>query len=301
MVVAFPDVGGNLCSLFVGRICRQIAELEDRLDATVVEVADGLLTASDNLNLDALLFLRLDKLLGFAEHVAVETACKPTIRRDHNDDGTLHLVMRDQQRLGIERGVFRRADQHVGDAVSPRKRIEHTVGGATDLRRRDHLHRARNLLRRGDGVDSPFYVVKVGHMIPTLHRRRKLGLERLDSGIQLGLGLVGELLLGLDALNDGRLRRMQVLDELATEANNIGNRDIVEVAVTASIDGDSLIVEGHRDVTTLLQKLGHVSAAVQLILRRLVEVAAELRECLQLAVSGQVEAQGAATDFIALV
>lgn len=74
-------------------------------------------------------------------------------------------------------------------------------------------------------------------MIPTLHRRRKLGLERLDSGIQLGLGLVGELLLGLDALNDGRLRRMQVLDELAAEANNIGNRDIVEVAVTASIDG----------------------------------------------------------------
>lgn len=54
----------------------------------------------------------------------------------------------------------------------------------------------------------------------------------------------------------------------------------------------TLLGHGHRHVTTLLQKLGHVRTAGQLILGSLVQIAAELGEGLQLAVAGEVQTQG---------
>ena len=61
--------------------------------------------------------------------------------------------------------------------------------------------------------------------------------------------------------------------------------------MAACVDRHSLLLDRHRVVSTLLQQLGHAGAAVQLILRSLVEIAAELGERLELAIGREVEAQ----------
>ena len=52
-------------------------------------------------------------------------------------------------------------------------------------------------------------------------------------------------------------------------------------------------LDGQRHVLALLQELDHALAARELLLRRLVEVGAELGERRQLAVLGEVQAQRA--------
>ena len=52
-----------------------------------------------------------------------------------------------------------------------------------------------------------------------------------------------------------------------------------------------LLRERHRLVLRLLEQLGHALAAVETVARALVEVGGELRECRQLAILGEVEAQ----------
>ena len=63
--------------------------------------------------------------------------------------------------------------------------------------------------------------------------------------------------------------------------------------MAAGVDRAGLFLELERHVATLLEKLGHAGAAVQLVLGGLVEVGAELRERLKLAIGREVEAQRA--------
>ena len=67
-------------------------------------------------------------------------------------------------------------------------------------------------------------------------------------------------------------------------------RHAIEESSVAGKDGDNLVLDVHGEAA-LLEELGHASATGELLLGRLVEVAAELRERLQLAIGGQVEAQ----------
>ena len=64
---------------------------------------------------------------------------------------------------------------------------------------------------------------------------------------------------------------------------------------------DDLLLDRQRHVLALLQQLDQALAAVELLLRRRVEVGAELRERRQLAVLRELEAQRPATFFIALI
>src|SRR5688500_20171731 len=69
--------------------------------------------------------------------------------------------------------------------------------------------------------------------------------------------------------------------------------DGIEEAVRRGVDDRHLLLDGDRLILRLLQDLDQAAAAIELRLRRLVEVAAELRERGQLTVLGKVEAQRA--------
>ena len=80
---------------------------------------------------------------------------------------------------------------------------------------------------------------------------------------------------------------------LAMEAFTSGraDRDIVEVPDGAGVNDRDLLFDRQRLVLGLLQQLDQAGAAIELRLRRFVEIAAELGERRQLAVLGEIEPQ----------
>ena len=84
------------------------------------------------------------------------------------------------------------------------------------------------------------------------------------------------------------------LDELVLRRADVGDGDFVEEAVDAGVEDRHLLLDRERRVLRLLQHFDQPGAAIELLLRRLVEVAAaELRERRQLAVLREVESQRA--------
>jgi hypothetical protein len=74
---------------------------------------------------------------------------------------------------------------------------------------------------------------------------------------------------------------------------HLRRRHLVEVAVDPRPDRDHLLLHRPRAVLRLVQGGDHPLAAGERALRRLVELGAELRERLQLAVLGELELQAA--------
>jgi hypothetical protein len=97
-----------------------------------------------------------DELAGRLDDVRIETSAQPSIGGDH-----------DEQRAPVRRR--RHAQQRVGVLIDPRdepiKDLQHALRErpgrddallrASQARRRDHLHRLGDLLRRLDGADPP--------------------------------------------------------------------------------------------------------------------------------------------------
>ena len=157
--VGLHHVAGQLGRLSELRIGRITGKGEHRRDVAVGEVADGLLATGGHFHFRALALLLLHELLNIAQHVGVEAAGKPAVRGDGNDKHAPHLVVGLQKRFRSDGSVLRRADQHIGDGDRPRQRVFHALRGAANLGSGDHFHGARDLLRRGDGFDSPFDVM----------------------------------------------------------------------------------------------------------------------------------------------
>src|SRR4029453_8872331 len=117
--------------------------------------------------------------------------------------------------------------------------------------------------------------------------------EFLHQVVQLRLHVVVDLLL-VDQLP--QQRGVAVVDELVQlnlEAANRGDLDLVEVAVDGREDDQDLLLDRQRLILRLLQDLDQALAAIELCLRRLVEIAAEMRECRQPAILRKVKAQRA--------
>ena len=76
---------------------------------------------------------------------------------------------------------------------------------------------------------------------------------------------------------------------------------VVEVALDAGEDRGDLLLERPRRVLRLVQRRHHPLAAGERLARGLVELGAELRERLELAVLGEVERRRPATFLIAFV
>ncbi len=87
---------------------------------------------------------------------------------------------------------------------------------------------------------------------------------------------------------------LEVRIETILKGAQILDFDVVEQAVDAGEEDRDLLLNGERLELRLLEKLGEALAAVELLLRHLVEVGAELREGGELAVLGEVELQGRA-------
>src|SRR5213596_1103383 len=96
---------------------------------------------------------------------------------------------------------------------------------------------------------------------------------------------------GPDFLADvGMLGHHEVAEPLLPRPD-LGDRDVVEIAVRHGEDDHDLLLDGHRLVLRLLQHFDDAGSAGELLLRRLVELRAELGERLELAVLREVEPQ----------
>ena len=116
----------------------------------------------------------------------------------------------------------------------------------------------------------------------------------LDGVGQALLDVVVERLLGGDVGEDGRVARLEVGIEAVLEGAQVLDFNVVEQAVDAGEEDGDLLLSGERLELRLLEQLGEALAAVELLLRDLVEVGAELREGGELAILREVELQGCA-------
>ena len=85
--------------------------------------------------------------------------------------------------------------------------------------------------------------------------------------------------------------RLEEAIQLLLVAAHVVDGDGVEEALGAGVDDHHLLLDRQRLILRLLQDLDQPAAAIELRLRRLVEVAAELRERRELAVLREVETQ----------
>src|SRR5256885_12047809 len=116
-------------------------------------------------------------------------------------------------------------------------------------------------------------------------------LFRSHRGAPPGGEVVPQHPAGPDFLADvGMLGRHEVAEPLLPRPD-LGDRDVVEIAVRHGEDDHDLLLDGHRLVLRLLQHFDDAGSAGELLLRRLVELRAELRERLALAVLREVEPQ----------
>ena len=118
-------------------------------------------------------------------------------------------------------------------------------------------------------------------------------LKLVDRVLETGRRVVAELLGLGERVDELLVLAAQVVEQLALEAADVLDRHVVELAGGAGPDRDDLVLDGVRRVLRLLEQLDQAGAALQLGLRRRVQVGAEGGERLQLAVLGEVEPQPA--------
>src|SRR6185503_1640950 len=122
---------------------------------------------------------------------------------------------------------------------------------------------------------------------------RELFAEFLDRALERRLQLVIEVLLLHDGGEDAGVTRFEEAIQPLLIGAQLLDRNAVEVAVCRGEDDRHLLLDGQRLVLRLLQDFDEPLAAVELSLRRLIEVAAELGERRELAILREVETQGA--------
>src|SRR5947208_3668634 len=148
------------------------------------------------------------------------------------------------------------------------------------------------------GRDRLLALVARLHRVDLLVLHQRLaggGVERLlevADGLLEGLNRLIRQLAGRgDRVVDALVPVVDVVEELTLEAAYVGNRHLVELAGGAGPHRDDLALDGERGVLRLLEQLDETGTALELRLRRLVEVGTEGRERLQLAVLREVEPQ----------
>mmetsp|Transcript_17526 Transcript_17526/g.50909 ORF Transcript_17526/g.50909 Transcript_17526/m.50909 type:complete len:599 (-) Transcript_17526:209-2005(-) len=125
-------------------------------------------------------------------------------------------------------------------------------------------------------------------------------LARRVLGVELGHHVLDRLVrgraqraLGLDGVKQALVAGLGVGEEGVEEGRHLGDGELVQEAAGARVDEDHLVLEGQGHVLLLLEQLREARAAVEQVLRRRVEVRAELGEGGHLAVLGQLELEGA--------
>ena len=230
--------------------------------------------------------LRLDVGDRGLDDVRVEGAAQAPVRgHDHDRHFFRRTDGEERVRRDVDDGRQVPEDAFHGARVGSRR--HHPVLGAAQLRRGDHLHRLGDLLGALDAADPAADFAKRGHGSGALERDR----ERLEGVVQFLLEVLGEVLLLGDLGEERRVLEVHRLHQFAFEPLDVLDRDLVEVAVGPGEEAHHLLLDRHRDVLALLQELDQARSPAQLLLRGLVEVGAELRERLELAVLRKFEAE----------
>src|SRR4051812_7923903 len=142
-----------------------------------------------------------------------------------------------------------------------------------------------------EGSALPDYLTnRVFDFRPLLARARGL-LVCIDSTAQVRLHFLREVLRLTQRVADLWETRAHELEEAPLPAAYVLRRHVVEEAVRDGVDDHHLLLDGHRLILPLLQHFDGARAAVELALRGGVEVRRECRECLELAVLCEIEAQ----------
>src|SRR5215469_9700675 len=107
--------------------------------------------------------------------------------------------------------------------------------------------------------------------------RERLG-EMVEDAFELLLELWAERLVLGDRREQIRVLVPQAAQQLGLEAADVGGRNRVEVTGRAGVEHRDLLLDLQRRVLRLFQELGQALAAGQQLLRRRIEVRAELRK-----------------------
>jgi len=142
-------------------------------------------------------------------------------------------------------------------------------------------------------------VLGCDRLLLSVHRRRLeiLGftlealLELSDRARQFFFDVVVELVLIPNCLQQLRLGIVEVIAQSGFEAPDILDGDIVKQSLAPGKYDCNLLFERNRRVRSLLQYFHPALAAVELGLGCLIELGTELRECGQLTILRQIEAQ----------
>ena len=113
---------------------------------------------------------------------------------------------------------------------------------------------------------------------------KELFLKFLNGLRQSGLDVVLELARGADGLRNIAIGAVDVLEQLLLERADQLYRNIEQLARNDGKDDDDLLFDRDRTVLRLLEHLDDTLALIEALLGIRVEVGAELRERLQLAV-----------------
>src|ERR1017187_7575043 len=135
--------------------------------------------------------------------------------------------------------------------------------------------------------------IKLGMRLCRWVLRHEARLELFDNGLYLGGEVRVQDLLSADFVEHAAVRVIHEAVQLGFELTADMHWQIVQVALGAGPDNHDLLFDGQGLILVLFEDLDEVLAAIELLLRRLVEVAAELGKRGQFAILRQVEAHAA--------
>src|ERR1017187_3650421 len=135
--------------------------------------------------------------------------------------------------------------------------------------------------------------IKLGMRLCRWVLRHEARLELFDNGLYLGGEVRVQDLLSADFVEHAAVRVIHEAVQLGFELTADIHWQIVQVALGAGPDNHDLLFDGQGLILVLFEDLDEVLAAIELLLRRLVEVAAELGKRGQFAILRQVEAHAA--------
>src|SRR2546427_2022643 len=210
-----------------------------------------------------------------AKQVAVERAAQTLVGRDQDDCPFADFPYGKQGVLEVDRTRGRLALDPV-EQPHERPHLDGRLLGLAHLRGRDHLHGPGDLRRAADRSDAPTKLTSARHgSRPDL-------LELVGGGLQLRRQRFAECLLLRDLSEQIGLGRRQVLGQPGLVVLQAVHGDQVHVPVLNDPEQGHLDVDRNRAVLGLVEQLDDALPAIDLCLRRRVQLGAELRERRQL-------------------
>jgi hypothetical protein len=107
--------------------------------------------------------------------------------------------------------------------------------------------------------------------------------------MEVGLSLVGHLLLGVDSGDDVSMLGSHVGEEHLFEFADLSGEEFIEVSVDTTEENANLLRGGHRDELVLLEELSELFSSVELLLSSGIKIGTELGEGGDFSVLGKLE------------